>query len=135
MRAFIIVLFLSFSLQAMELGWSHDYAKALQQAKLYHKIVYVLITSPDCRWCKKFERTTLQDKGIQKRLKEDFITVHLSRGWDDIPSKFKTAPIPRHYFVDATGKILYSSLGHRDVEMFHAFMDEAKHNLKIGKNR
>ncbi len=133
-----IVLFLVLfilSLNAAELGWSHDYTKGLQEAKKEHKIVYVLITSENCGWCRKFERTTLQNKEIKKRLREDFITIHLSREWDDVPTAFKPSPVPRHYFVDEKGEILYSSLGYRDVEMFESFMDNAQEKYQLNKEK
>ena len=133
-----IVLFLFvfvLSLNAVELGWSHEYKKGLKEAKKEHKLVYVLITSENCGWCRKFERTTLQNKEIKKRLQREFITIHLSREWDDVPSLFQTSPIPRHYFVDANGEILYSSLGYRNVEMFDAFMNNAQAKYKLNKEK
>ena len=130
MKIALLLISLLFTLNAMDLGWSHNYKKALKDAKIENKLVYVLITSDSCGWCRKFEATTLQNKQIKERLKKNFITVHLSRDRDVIPSYFKTAPIPRHYFVDDRGNILYSSLGHRDEEAFNAFMDYAQDNYK-----
>ena len=133
-----IVLFLFafvLSLNAVELGWSHEYEKGLQEAKKEHKLVYVLITSENCGWCRKFERTTLQNKEIKQRLKKEFVTIHFSREWDDVPAVFKTSPVPRHYFVDAKGEILYSSLGYRDVEMFESFMDNAQEKYQLNKEK
>jgi len=117
----------------VELSWLHEYKKGLQEAKKEHKLVYVLITSENCGWCKKFERITLQNREIKERLKREFITINLLREWDDIPSEFQTSPIPRHYFVDEKGNILYSSLGYRDVEMFEAFMDNAQERYQLNK--
>lgn len=133
MKYLVLIFILMSSLQSAELGWSHNYKKALADAKKEHKLVYVLITSDSCRWCRKFESTTLQDKKIQKRLHREFITVYLSRDRDPIPKGFEITPIPRHYFTDADGKILYDSLGHRKVECFDAFMDNAEKKFKINK--
>jgi len=135
MRAIFVLLLFIGSLQAFELGWSHDYQKGLKDAAKTHKLVYVLITSDSCGWCRKFERTTLQIKAIKKRLHREFITIHLSRDRDRIPVKFKTAPIPRHYFVDAKGNILYASLGYRDEELFNSFMDNAEEKYKENKEK
>ncbi len=135
MKTFLLLLSFVLSLNAVELGWSHNYQKGLQEAKKEHKLVYVLITSDHCGWCRKFERTTLQNKAIKERLKREFITIHLSREWDEIPAAFQTSPIPRHYFVDAKGNILYLSLGHRDVEMFDSFMDNAQEKDKLNKEK
>ena len=129
MKSFIAIFLLVIGLFASELGWSSDYKQALMKAKQEHKLVYVFITSDSCKWCRKFENTTLQDKKILKRLYSEFEVVHLSRDRHKIPKGFETSPIPRHYFVDSDGKILYSSLGYRDVECFDAFMDNAQEKI------
>jgi len=123
MKFFLVLLLFAVSLFSAEINWPSDYNKALQEAKIEHKFVYILITSDSCRWCRKFEHTTLQDKQIQKRLHSSFVTVHLSRDRNKIPKQFHTTPVPQHYFVDDKGNILYHSLGHRDAEMFNVFMD------------
>jgi len=54
--------------------------------------------------------------------------------WSDvIPKEFETAPIPRHYFTDSKGNILYNSLGHRGVECFDAFMDNAENKIEVSQ--
>lgn len=133
MRYFILMLLFVTVLFGDSLGWTNNYEKALVSAKAQNKLVYILVTSDYCQWCKKFEATTLQDKDIQKRLYSEFITVHLSRQRDEVPKQFKTSPVPRHYFTDANGKILYSSLGYRKVTCFDAFMDNAEYKLKVSK--
>ena len=133
MKILLTLFLFTYTLFSSELGWSNDYNKALKMAEKEHKLVYVLITSKTCQWCKKFEATTLQDKKIQKRLYSEFVTVNLLRDRDTIPKEFETAPIPRHYFVDSKGKILYSSLGHRGVICFDAFMDNAQEKIKVSQ--
>jgi len=126
MKFFLFLLLFAVSLLSAEINWPSDYNKALQEAKMEHKFVYVLITSDSCRWCRKFEHTTLQDKQIQKKLHSGFVTVHLSRDRNKIPKQFKITPVPQHYFVDDKGNILYHSLGYRDVEAFNVFMNIAE---------
>jgi len=133
MRYLFSIIFLSVSLFGANLDWSNDYKQGLVDAKKENKLVYIFITSDSCKWCRKFEKTTLQDAGIKKRLYSEFITIHLSRDRDKIPKKFETAPVPRHYFTDANGNILYNSLGHRGVDCFDAFMDNAEDKLKTSK--
>ncbi len=133
MRYIISLFIVTTALFSMDLGWSDDYKQTLKNAQKSGKLVYVLITSDNCKWCRKFEKTTLQDKEIQKRLYSEFEVVHLSRERDFIPENFETAPIPRHYFVDAKGTILYNSLGHRGLECFDAFMDNAQDKLEVSQ--
>ncbi len=126
MKSLFLFLIFSSTLFAVELDWSHEYEKALSDAKKEHKLVYVLIVSDTCRWCEKFEKTTLQNVKIKERVNREFVTVLLSRDRHEIPKGFETSPVPRHYFVDADGTILYSSLGYRDEEIFDSFMDNAQ---------
>ncbi len=133
MKLFVIILFLVIGLFGSELGWSSNYKQALKNAHKEHKLVYVFITSDSCQWCRKFENTTLKDKNILKKLYTEFEVIHLSRDHHEIPKKFKMTPIPRHYFVDSNGKVLYSSLGYRGIACFDAFMDNAKNKVKVSK--
>jgi len=133
MKYIVTMLLLAVSLMATELNWFDNYDDALKAAKKEHKLIYVFITSSQCRWCHKFEKTTLQDEGIKKRLKSEFITVHLVRDFDTVPQEFQTSPVPRHYFTDSKGKILYDALGYRDAILFDSFMDNAHDRLKITK--
>jgi len=133
MKYLLSLLFLSVNLMAIELHWHDDYNAALREAKKEHKLVYIFISSSQCGWCQKFEKTTLQDEVVKKRLSKEFITLHLIRDFDEVPKKFKTSPVPRHYFTDANGNILYNSLGYRKVECFNSFMDNAEQKFKITK--
>jgi len=133
MKYFILVALFCATLLANDLAWSNDYKEALEKSKKSKKLVYTLITSDSCRWCRKFESTTLQDENILKRLYSEFEVVHLSRDRDSVPSEFETSPVPRHYFTDANGTILYSSLGHRGLECFAGFMDNAEEKYQMSK--
>jgi len=133
MKYLVVIFALISSLMSAELNWSHDYKAALQKSQKSGKLVYVLITSENCKWCRKFENTTLQDKDILKRLYKEFEVVHISREHDYVPKNFKTSPVPRHYFTDGKGEVLYNSLGHRGVECFDSFMDNAEDKLAVSK--
>jgi len=133
MKYLVLTFALISSLMSAELQWSNDYNATLVKAQKSGKLVYVLITSDNCRWCRKFENTTLQDKTILKRLSSEFELVHIARERDYIPKDFKTSPVPRHYFTDSKGKVLYNSLGHRNIECFDSFMDNAEDRYKVSK--
>lgn len=133
MKYFILTVLFCITLFGADLGWSHNYKEVQAKAKKSNKLIYVLITSENCRWCRKFESTTLQDEMIQERLYKEFEVVHLSRDKDNVPAAFETSPVPRHYFTDANGEIVYSSLGHRGFECFDSFMDNAQNKSKTDK--
>ena len=133
MKILITTIFFAITLLSATLDWSSDYKQALVDAKKENKLIYVFITSDDCKWCKKFVNTTLQNEMIKRRLKNEFITIHMSRDRVAIPSEFETAPVPRHYFTDAEGNVLYNSLGHRGLPCFNAFMDNAHEQFDFNK--
>jgi thioredoxin-related protein len=133
-QLFSLFLFVS-SLMSSDIDWPNDYKQALHQAKEENKLVYIFITSDSCQWCRKFEATTLQNTQVKKRLFANYVPIHLSRDRDTIAKQFETAPVPRHYFTNAEGEILYSSLGYRDEIMFNAFMDNAQDKQKLNQKK
>lgn len=133
MKNLLFIILLATTLFSANLDWPSDYEQALTDAKKQDKLIYLFITSDNCKWCKKFANTTLQDELIKKRLHSEFITIHMSRDKHSIPKQFETAPVPRHYFTDTEGNILYSSLGHRGLPCFNAFMDNAQEQFEFNK--
>ncbi len=126
MRYIIAIILLTVTLTATELQWLDNYSIAIKKAKKENKPIYIFISSSTCGWCDKFEKTTLQDENIKKRLNREFISVHLVREFDDVPQKFATTPVPRHYFTDSKGDILYNTLGYTKVDTFESFMSKAQ---------
>lgn len=130
MKLFILTFIIATNLMSQEINWIDNYQLALKNAQDSNKLVYILITSDSCKWCKKFIRTTLKNEGINTRLNKNFITLHLIRDKNKIPDKFKTSPVPRHYFTNSKGDILYNAIGYRKVECFDSFMDNAEERYK-----
>ncbi len=135
MRYFLVLLALISTLWSAELNWSNDYEKALKIAKKENKHVYVLITSSSCRWCRKFENTTLQDKKILKMLDKKYVLVHADKDMDDLPEWFKIKRVPRHYFVTSKGEEIFSFLGYWDELDFKSWLGDVdkKYKEKVKK--
>lgn len=123
----IMVLFAS-ALYSTELDWSHDYEQALAQAEKEQKDVYLFIGADKCKFCDRFKKMTLTDKGILKRLNRDYVLLYLSRDQHKIPGRFKTKGVPRHYFLTPQGKIIHQTWGGREVHGFYDVLDEAELN-------
>ena len=122
MKLLLITLAFITTLFGADLDWPKDYKAALVQAKKQNKDVYMLITSQDCRWCRKFEATTLQDEKTLERLKKQYVLLHIDRDWDEIPEHFKKKRVPRHYFLTSKGETIYSFLGYWNPEDFASFL-------------
>ncbi len=128
MRLLFLTFILATSIFASA-DWFSNYHDAIKTAQEQNKIVYMLIVSDDCRWCKKFERTTLKDKKLLRRMNSQYVLLHLSRDRDYIPKKYKTTPIPRHYFLTSEGKEIFPVVGYRDVETFESFLDTVEERI------
>ena len=135
MKYIILSIFFLSSLYASELNWSNDYKKALEIAKKEKKDVYVLVTSKSCRWCRKFENTTLQDEKILELLKLKYVLVHADRDRDFLPKNFNTRSVPRHYFVTSDEKIIFTFIGYWDELDFNSYLSdvEEERGIKVKK--
>ncbi|NPA66227.1 MAG: thioredoxin family protein [Epsilonproteobacteria bacterium] len=118
MRYFLFLVFCISMLFANEPQWQEDYQTAVLMAKKAQKPIYVFISAAECPWCAKFEKEVLSRLDIISILDKYYISVHLVRDFDTIPKKFKTRPVPRHYFLDKNGKILFQDLGYKKPNTF-----------------
>lgn len=124
MKFLLGLILLSSVLFGFKADFIHDYDKALELAKAQKKDVYLLVTSKNCKWCRKFENITLNDDKTMKMLKEKFILLVLSRGEDVIPDHIKAKRVPKHFFLDSDGEFIYSILGYWNPEDFASFVAE-----------
>lgn len=90
------------------------------------KDIYLFLGSEYCKYCDKFKEEVLSKDEVIKRLKKSFVLLYLSRDIDDIPAGLETKPVPRHYFLDEKGKVIYTTIGGRSVEGFYELLDEVK---------
>lgn len=124
MKIIIAILLCASFLFGAKLGWSNDYKKTIALAKEQNKEVYILMTSSDCRWCRKFENTTLRDKKILEQLKSKYVVMHLDRDFDDFPKKFIVKIVPSHFFITSKEDIIYKFPGYWNVEDFTSFLKD-----------
>lgn len=122
----VLVFILSFVLTLLALDWSDDYNGALAEAKHNNKDIYLFLGSEHCPYCAKFKKSVLEQKDVENRLKKEYVLLYLSREIDDIPSHLETKPVPRHYFLDKNGKIIYTTIGDRTKDGFYEMLDEVK---------
>ena len=126
MKSLVVILIFISSLWSLDLDWEHDLNKALEQAKIENKAVYFFIGADRCRWCDRFNKLTLSDEKIIKRLKDEYVLLYMNRDHHDVPKNFEKYQVPRHYFLDSNGKILYKTRGSREVSGFNSLLDEVE---------
>lgn len=128
----MIVMFLIAPLWLMgaDIQWSASFADAQAQAKKENKPLMVLITSEQCRWCRKFEMTTLQNDEIVGRINSRFASVHVIRDKSIYPNTLTAKMVPMSYFLDGEGKIIYKIPGYWGVEDYNSVLDDALRKYK-----
>lgn len=126
MRLILMTILLMSTLFGTKLDFTNDYDAALELAKKENKDVYMLITSEDCRWCRKFENTTLSDDSFVTSLEKEYVILHVSRDTDKIPSRFFAKRVPKHYFLTNDGEEIYSFLGYWNIEDFSSFLSDVE---------
>ena len=127
---FLLLLLTAFTLFASEVQWVEEYSQAEMLSKKEHKPIYVFISAPECPWCEKLENTTLKEQEVVKLLNDKFIAVHLVRGFDKIPSKFKVRPVPRHYVVYDAKNYFYEDIGYFPKDIFLLMLNTTLKEMK-----
>lgn len=125
MKKWALLALLVANLLASDIGWSDTYDQAQAKAKKESKPLLVLITSEQCRWCRKFEATTLQDEDVITKVNSKFVAVHVTRDKSVYPKNLTAKMVPMSYFLDENGKVLYSMPGYWPVEDYQSILDDA----------
>ncbi|HZF69852.1 thioredoxin family protein [Sulfuricurvum sp.] len=125
MKKIVLAVLLMANLFAAEIAWNDTYEQAQAKAKKESKPLLVLITSEQCRWCRKFEATTLQDEDVVSKLNSKFVAVHVTRDKSVYPKNLTAKMVPMNYFLDNNGKVIYSMPGYWPVEDYQSILDDA----------
>lgn len=130
MKKIVLLALMSIGVFGAEIGWSDTYEEGLAKAKKESKPLLVLITSEQCRWCRKFEATTLQDEDIITELNSKFVTVHVTRDKSIYPKNLTAKMVPMNYFLDGNGKVAYSIPGYWSSEDYQSILADALRKTK-----
>ena len=128
MKKIFFLLMFCISVFGADIAWNTSYDSARAKAKKESKPLMVLITSEDCRWCRKLEATTLQDEQIISRINTQFQAINVTKDKSIYPKSLTAKMVPMSYFLDpSNGKVLYSIPGYWDSEDYHSILDDALH--------
>jgi thioredoxin-related protein len=129
-KIFLLMMFTVFVFGA-EITWNNSYEQALAKAKKESKPLMVLITSEQCRWCRKMENTTLQDEEIVSRINAKFQAVNVTKDKSAYPKNLTAKMVPMSYFIDpSNSKVLYSIPGYWGSEDYNSILDDALRKYK-----
>ncbi len=131
MKKIFLLMVFTVSVFGTEITWNNSYEQALAKAKKESKPLMVLITSEQCRWCRKLENTTLQDEEIVARINAKFQAVNVTKDKSVYPKNLSAKMVPMSYFIDpSNGKVLYSIPGYWGSEDYHSILDDALRKYK-----
>lgn len=130
MKKILLLALLSAALFGAEIGWEDTFAAAQAKAKKESKPILVIITTEQCRWCRKLEATTLSDDEIITKINTRFVPVHVTRDKSIYPKTLSAKMVPMSYFLDGNGKVLYSMPGYWPVEDYQSILDDALRKAK-----
>lgn len=133
MKKIALWLMMPLWLMGSEIQWSGSFAEAQAKAKKESKPMLVIITTEQCRWCRKLEATTLEDDGIVSTINAKFAAVHVTRDKSVYPKNLTAKMVPMSYFLDSEGKVLYSMPGYWPSEDYQSILGDALIRYKKGK--
>ena len=125
MKALFFVMLLSLGLFGADIAWQETYASAQSKAKKESKPMLVIITTEQCRWCRKLESTTLSEEAIISKINTHFVPVHVTRDKSVYPKTLSAKMVPMSYFIDGNGKIIHSMPGYWSSEDYDSILDDA----------
>jgi len=113
MKKIVVLIFVSMIFLSCESKLSTDekpnvskYEKALSLAKESHKIIMLKLTSSDCHYCKKMERTVMLNREVRSLLNKHFIPVNIDVEKDELPRGLKHKVTPTFFFINKDKKII-----------------------------
>ena len=135
-----------------------DYEQAIACAKELNKPIFIDFTGHSCSNCKKMDQTTIADKDVLKRLKNDFVLVELytddptelpeaewyisdydgkvkktigKQNRDLMKTKFNSIGTPLYIVINSDGKILSGPIQtEKNVAKFIEFLDKGLEEFK-----
>ncbi len=126
MRILLLMTLFIGALFANEIAWNKSFDAAKIKAEKENKIIYAVITSETCRWCRKLEKETLKKKKVIQNLNRKYSAVALTRGKDKYPPCLKAPMVPMSYFLTPEGNVLYSVPGFWSEEDYLSMMADVE---------
>jgi protein disulfide-isomerase len=75
---FILLFFITISLNAQELSWETDMSKAVERAEKEHKVIMLFFTGSDwCGWCIRLQNEVFKQADFKSWAQEKVILVEL----------------------------------------------------------
>ena len=94
----ILVLFTTVAF-AQGIRWERSVQAAIVKGKKLNKPVMLVVSKDGCRWCVRFDDTTLQDKRVVDFVNKNYIAVEAYLSRNEVPYRFVTGGTPSTWFI------------------------------------
>ncbi len=120
--------------------WYEDWDAGMANAEKEKKPVLVDFSTEWCGACKAMDKNVFTDSLIQKRLKEDWVSIKINPGhsnktctfkgntmnYAQLAKYFRVVGVPAFIFIDKSGELVQSVVGYKDKEEFGLILDYMK---------
>lgn len=118
-------------MEAEQLGAQNNFSSAIEKAKKEHKMLFLLVVTNHCRWCKKMVYQTLSNTQVHTKLEETTVLLVLDKN-DVMPYEFKSEIYPSTYFINPkTKKSVWANVGYVTQKVFLDDLSIAKDMMKL----
>jgi len=111
---------------ADSINWVDSYQDALNKAKVENKNIMILITTATCGWCKKMKSKTFVDKNIIDQVNIDYISLELTKGFDEFPHNMFIKSVPTTLFMDKNGVLIKKIPGYWNAQDFASWLSDVE---------
>ena len=103
---------------ASKIDWQ-GYAQGMELAKSQNKHVFLYFHADWCTYCKKLKKTTFQDKGVLKYLKDNFISIEVDTDKNqELAIQWKVKGLPNLWFLKPDNSKINNIPGFIDAKQF-----------------
>ena len=129
---------------AEEVEYHASYAEALEAAKKGSRLVMIIVTAPNCGYCKKLKEEVLPSEPIAKLIRDYFAPVlvdmgEVKAGRQELPAPVKAKfvkgnqiqipGIPYVLFANRSGKVVDEIKGYAPPEHYHTMLKKVADKL------
>jgi YHS domain-containing protein len=114
------------ALEPEAIDWREDYGRALEEARVANRLLWVQFTGPWCPNCTRMERDSFPQPAIVQHARESFVPVKLrSDVHEQLALNFNLTGLPATVIVSPRREILASHQGYLGPAEFDTFLRES----------
>jgi YHS domain-containing protein len=114
------------ALEPEAIAWRDDYGRALEEARVANRLLWIQFTGPWCPNCTRMERDSFPHPAVVQHARDSFVPVKLrSDVHEQLALRFNLSGLPATIIVTPNREIRASHQGYLGPEEFEAFLRES----------